>query len=234
MFLGNKTVVRSTTSRGLRARELTVCRVPQGPEKFNSLGARIPRGASRAHPTVKTLLARSVEGRRRAFSASPALSSWIFRGRRSTRVRDLFERLTQLALHRGRRGYRRGRPPSRRGPRRSHDERERPSTDHGEMAASTLKQRDRFAATTPTSSTALLRRAIRRQVFSIGRLKGAARSYATSRQAALQTVDIEAIARRSLGFSVSSPTSSTRRRSWPRDATRSRSATTSSTRPSTA
>jgi cell division protease FtsH len=98
MFLGNKTVVTFTDVAGVdeAKQELTeVVEFLKYPEKFNSLGARIPRGVLLVGPpgTGKTLLARAVAGEAGVpfFSISGSEFVEMFVGVGASRVRDLFE-----------------------------------------------------------------------------------------------------------------------------------------------
>jgi cell division protease FtsH len=98
MFLGNKTVVTFNDVAGVdeAKQELTeVVEFLKYPEKFNSLGARIPRGVLLVGPpgTGKTLLARAVAGEAGVpfFSNSGSEFVEMFVGVGASRVRDLFE-----------------------------------------------------------------------------------------------------------------------------------------------
>ncbi|MDP9272412.1 MAG: ATP-dependent zinc metalloprotease FtsH [Chloroflexota bacterium] len=98
MFLGNKTVVTFHDVAGVdeAKQELTeVVEFLKYPEKFNSLGARIPRGVLLVGPpgTGKTLLARAVAGEAGVpfFSISGSEFVEMFVGVGASRVRDLFE-----------------------------------------------------------------------------------------------------------------------------------------------
>jgi cell division protease FtsH len=98
MFLGNKTVVTFNDVAGVdeAKHELTeVVEFLKYPEKFNSLGARIPRGVLLVGPpgTGKTLLARAVAGEAGVpfFSISGSEFVEMFVGVGASRVRDLFE-----------------------------------------------------------------------------------------------------------------------------------------------
>ncbi len=98
MFLGNKTVVTFVDVAGVdeAKQELTeVVEFLKYPEKFNSLGARIPRGVLLVGPpgTGKTLLARAVAGEAGVpfFSISGSEFVEMFVGVGASRVRDLFE-----------------------------------------------------------------------------------------------------------------------------------------------
>ena len=98
MFLGNKTVVTFDDVAGVdeAKQELTeVVEFLKYPEKFNSLGARIPRGVLLVGPpgTGKTLLARAVAGEAGVpfFSISGSEFVEMFVGVGASRVRDLFE-----------------------------------------------------------------------------------------------------------------------------------------------
>ena len=98
MFLGNKTVITFTDVAGVDEdkQELTeVVEFLKYPEKFNSLGARIPRGVLLVGPpgTGKTLLARAVAGEAGVpfFSISGSEFVEMFVGVGASRVRDLFE-----------------------------------------------------------------------------------------------------------------------------------------------
>jgi cell division protease FtsH len=98
MCLGNKTVVTFNDVAGVdeAKQELTeVVEFLKYPEKFNSLGARIPRGVLLVGPpgTGKTLLARAVAGEAGVpfFSISGSEFVEMFVGVGASRVRDLFE-----------------------------------------------------------------------------------------------------------------------------------------------
>jgi cell division protease FtsH len=98
MFLGNKTVITFNDVAGVdeAKQELTeVVEFLKYPEKFNSLGARIPRGVLLVGPpgTGKTLLARAVAGEAGVpfFSISGSEFVEMFVGVGASRVRDLFE-----------------------------------------------------------------------------------------------------------------------------------------------
>jgi cell division protease FtsH len=98
MFLGNKTVVTFNDVAGVdeAKQELTeVVEFLKYPEKFNSLGARIPRGVLLVGPpgTGKTLLARAVAGEAGVpfFRISGSEFVEMFVGVGASRVRDLFE-----------------------------------------------------------------------------------------------------------------------------------------------
>ena len=98
MFLGNKTVVTFNDVAVVdeAKQELTeVVEFLKYPEKFNSLGARIPRGVLLVGPpgTGKTLLARAVAGEAGVpfFSISGSEFVEMFVGVGASRVRDLFE-----------------------------------------------------------------------------------------------------------------------------------------------
>ena len=98
MFLGNKTVITFGDVAGVdeAKQELTeVVEFLKYPEKFNSLGARIPRGVLLVGPpgTGKTLLARAVAGEAGVpfFSISGSEFVEMFVGVGASRVRDLFE-----------------------------------------------------------------------------------------------------------------------------------------------
>ena len=98
MFLGNKTVITFNDVAGVdeAKQELTeVVEFLKYPEKFNQLGARIPRGVLLVGPpgTGKTLLARAVAGEAGVpfFSISGSEFVEMFVGVGASRVRDLFE-----------------------------------------------------------------------------------------------------------------------------------------------
>ena len=98
MFLGSKTVVTFGDVAGVEEakQELTeVVEFLKYPEKFNALGARIPRGVLLVGPpgTGKTLLARAVAGEAGVpfFSISGSEFVEMFVGVGASRVRDLFE-----------------------------------------------------------------------------------------------------------------------------------------------
>jgi cell division protease FtsH len=98
MFLGNKTIITFNDVAGVdeAKQELTeVVEFLKYPEKFNSLGARIPRGVLLVGPpgTGKTLLARAVAGEAGVpfFSISGSEFVEMFVGVGASRVRDLFE-----------------------------------------------------------------------------------------------------------------------------------------------
>jgi cell division protease FtsH len=98
MFLGNKTVVTFQDVAGVDEAKTELQEVVEFlkyPEKFNSLGARIPRGVLLVGPpgTGKTLLARAVAGEAGVpfFSISGSEFVEMFVGVGASRVRDLFE-----------------------------------------------------------------------------------------------------------------------------------------------
>ncbi len=98
MFLGNKTVVTFGDVAGVDEAKMELQEVVEFlkyPEKFNSLGARIPRGVLLVGPpgTGKTLLARAVAGEAGVpfFSISGSEFVEMFVGVGASRVRDLFD-----------------------------------------------------------------------------------------------------------------------------------------------
>jgi cell division protease FtsH len=98
MFLGNKTVVTFGDVAGVDEAKTELQEVVEFlkyPEKFNSLGARIPRGVLLVGPpgTGKTLLARAVAGEAGVpfFSISGSEFVEMFVGVGASRVRDLFD-----------------------------------------------------------------------------------------------------------------------------------------------
>ena len=98
MFLGNKTIVTFADVAGVdeaKADLQEVVEFLKYPEKFNSLGARIPRGVLLVGPpgTGKTLLARAVAGEAGVpfFSISGSEFVEMFVGVGASRVRDLFD-----------------------------------------------------------------------------------------------------------------------------------------------
>jgi len=98
MFLGNKQVVTFADVAGVDEAKMELQEVVEFlkyPEKFNSLGARIPRGVLLVGPpgTGKTLLARAVAGEAGVpfFSISGSEFVEMFVGVGASRVRDLFE-----------------------------------------------------------------------------------------------------------------------------------------------
>ncbi len=98
MFLGNKTVVTFNDVAGVdeAKKELQeVVEFLKYPEKFASLGARIPRGVLLVGPpgTGKTLMARAVAGEAGVpfFSISGSEFVEMFVGVGASRVRDLFD-----------------------------------------------------------------------------------------------------------------------------------------------
>jgi cell division protease FtsH len=98
MFLGNKTVVTFQDVAGVdeaKTELQEVVEFQKNPEKFNPLGARIPRGVLRVGPpgTGKTLLARAVAGEAGVpfFSISGSEFVEMFVGVGASRVRDLFD-----------------------------------------------------------------------------------------------------------------------------------------------
>jgi cell division protease FtsH len=98
MFLGNKTVVTFQDVAGVdeaKAELQEVVEFLKYPEKFNSLGARIPRGVLLVGPpgTGKTLMARAVAGEAGVpfFSISGSEFVEMFVGVGASRVRDLFD-----------------------------------------------------------------------------------------------------------------------------------------------
>ncbi|HEX8939637.1 MAG TPA: ATP-dependent zinc metalloprotease FtsH [Candidatus Limnocylindrales bacterium] len=98
MFLGNKTVVTFQDVAGVDEAKTELQEVVEFlkyPEKFNTLGARIPRGVLLVGPpgTGKTLLARAVAGEAGVpfFSISGSEFVEMFVGVGASRVRDLFD-----------------------------------------------------------------------------------------------------------------------------------------------
>jgi len=98
MFLGNKTVVTFGDVAGVDEAKTDLQEIVEFlkyPEKFNSLGARIPRGVLLVGPpgTGKTLLARAVAGEAGVpfFSISGSEFVEMFVGVGASRVRDLFD-----------------------------------------------------------------------------------------------------------------------------------------------
>jgi cell division protease FtsH len=98
MFLGNKTVVTFQDVAGVDEAKTELQEIVEFlkyPEKFNSLGARIPRGVLLVGPpgTGKTLLARAVAGEAGVpfFSISGSEFVEMFVGVGASRVRDLFD-----------------------------------------------------------------------------------------------------------------------------------------------
>ncbi len=98
MFLANKTVVTFHDVAGVDEAKTELQEVVEFlkyPEKFNSLGARIPRGVLLVGPpgTGKTLLARAVAGEAGVpfFSISGSEFVEMFVGVGASRVRDLFD-----------------------------------------------------------------------------------------------------------------------------------------------
>src|SRR4051812_34105994 len=98
MFLGNKTVVTFSDVAGVDEAKTELQEVVEFlkyPEKFNSLGARIPRGVLLVGPpgTGKTLMARAVAGEAGVpfFSISGSEFVEMFVGVGASRVRDLFD-----------------------------------------------------------------------------------------------------------------------------------------------
>jgi cell division protease FtsH len=98
MFLGNKTVVTFADVAGVDEAKTELQEVVEFlkyPEKFNSLGARIPRGVLLVGPpgTGKTLMARAVAGEAGVpfFSISGSEVVEMFVGVGASRVRDLFD-----------------------------------------------------------------------------------------------------------------------------------------------
>ena len=104
MFLGNKTVVTFDDVAGVDEAKTELQEVVEFlkyPEKFNSLGARIPRGVLLVGPpgTGKTLLARAVAGEAGVpfFSISGSEFVEMFVGVGASRVRDLFDQAKEVA-----------------------------------------------------------------------------------------------------------------------------------------
>src|SRR6266566_3118997 len=98
MLLGNKTVVTFADVAGVDEAKTELQEVVEFlkyPEKFNSLGARIPRGVLLVGPpgTGKTLMARAVAGEAGVpfFSISGSEFVEMFVGVGASRVRDLFD-----------------------------------------------------------------------------------------------------------------------------------------------
>ena len=104
MFLGNKTVVTFNDVAGVDEAKTELQEVVEFlkyPEKFNSLGARIPRGVLLVGPpgTGKTLMARAVAGEAGVpfFSISGSEFVEMFVGVGASRVRDLFDQAKRNA-----------------------------------------------------------------------------------------------------------------------------------------
>jgi len=98
MFIGSKTVVTFNDVAGVDEAKMELQEVVEFlkyPEKFNSLGARIPRGVLLVGPpgTGKTLMARAVAGEAGVpfFSISGSEFVEMFVGVGASRVRDLFD-----------------------------------------------------------------------------------------------------------------------------------------------
>ncbi len=98
MFLGNKQVVTFADVAGVDEAKTELQEIVEFlkfPEKFNSLGARIPRGVLLVGPpgTGKTLMARAVAGEAGVpfFSISGSEFVEMFVGVGASRVRDLFD-----------------------------------------------------------------------------------------------------------------------------------------------
>jgi cell division protease FtsH len=98
MWIGNKTVVTFSDVAGVDEAKTELQEVVEFlkyPDKFNSLGARIPRGVLLVGPpgTGKTLLARAVAGEAGVpfFSISGSEFVEMFVGVGASRVRDLFD-----------------------------------------------------------------------------------------------------------------------------------------------
>ncbi len=98
MFLGSKTIVTFQDVAGVDEAKTELQEVVEFlkyPEKFNQLGARIPRGVLLVGPpgTGKTLLARAVAGEAGVpfFSISGSEFVEMFVGVGASRVRDLFD-----------------------------------------------------------------------------------------------------------------------------------------------
>ncbi|HSW43497.1 MAG TPA: ATP-dependent zinc metalloprotease FtsH [Patescibacteria group bacterium] len=104
MFLANKTVVTFADVAGVDEAKTELQEVVEFlkyPEKFNSLGARIPRGVLLVGPpgTGKTLMARAVAGEAGVpfFSISGSEFVEMFVGVGASRVRDLFDQAKRNA-----------------------------------------------------------------------------------------------------------------------------------------
>src|SRR5213075_186194 len=104
LFIGNKPTVTFDDVAGVEEakQELTeVVEFLKYPEKFNSLGARIPRGVLLVGPpgTGKTMLARAVAGEAGVpfFSISGSEFVEMFVGVGASRVRDLFDQAKRNA-----------------------------------------------------------------------------------------------------------------------------------------
>ena len=98
MFLGNKSIVTFNDVAGVDEAKTELQEVVEFlkyPEKFNTLGARIPRGVLLVGPpgTGKTLMARAVAGEAGVpfFSISGSEFVEMFVGVGASRVRDLFD-----------------------------------------------------------------------------------------------------------------------------------------------
>ena len=104
MFLGNKTAVTFQDVAGVEEAKTELQEVVEFlkyPEKFDALGARIPRGVLLVGPpgTGKTLLARAVAGEAGVpfFSISGSEFVEMFVGVGASRVRDLFDQAKRNA-----------------------------------------------------------------------------------------------------------------------------------------
>ena len=252
MFLGNKTVVTFADVAGVDEAKQELQEVVEFlkyPEKFNSLGARIPRGVLLVGPpgTGKTLLARAVAGEAGVpfFSISGSEFVEMFVGVGASRVRDLFDQakrnspcivfVDEIDAVGRQRGAGLGG---------SHDERE-------QTLNQILVEMDGFDTNTnvivvaatnrpDVLDPALLRpgRFDRQVVLDRPDMKGRREILKVHIKGKPldKAVDLDDVARQLARASPAPtwPTSSTRRPSWPRGATRRRSACPSSTRRSSA
>ena len=167
MFLGNKTVVTFNDVAGVEEAKQELQEVVEFlkfPEKFNSLGARIPRGVLLVGPpgTGKTLLARAVAGEAGVpfFSISGSEFVEMFVGvGASPRPRPVRPGQEQFAVHRLRRRDRRGRSPARRRPRRQpRRARADPQPDPGRDGRLRHEHRPSSSSPRPTGRTSSTRR----------------------------------------------------------------------------
>ncbi len=104
MFIGNKPTITFADVAGVEEAKQELAEVVEFlkyPEKFNALGARIPRGVLLVGPpgTGKTLLARAVAGEAGVpfFSISGSEFVEMFVGVGASRVRDLFDQAKRNA-----------------------------------------------------------------------------------------------------------------------------------------